>query len=48
MPSNCLSDVYRKVKAERRDFAPEQLIEELVAGRIQISIEGWVVKFEDL
>jgi hypothetical protein len=44
----CLSDVYGKVKVKRPDLTPEQFIEELEAGKIQISIEGQIVKFEDL
>jgi hypothetical protein len=44
----CLSDVYGKVKAKRPDLTPEQFIEELQEGKIQISIEGQIVKFEDL
>jgi hypothetical protein len=36
------------VKAKRPGITPEQFIEELEAGKIQISIEGQIVKFEDL
>ena len=43
---NCLTDVYNKVKA-KREITPEQFIEELEAGKIQISIEGQIVQIEE-
>jgi hypothetical protein len=42
----CLTDVYNKVKA-KREITPEQFIDELAQGKIQISIEGQILKIAE-
>jgi hypothetical protein len=43
----CLADAYRTETLKRPDLSPIQFIEELQAGKIQISIEGYVLNFEE-